>query len=491
MLELAERAVRAALACGAEYADARIVRSAAEELCLRNGALVEGSAPFEFGLGIRVLVQGTFGFAAAPGTHRELADLIPGVARRATRAARDLAATRRRKIELAPLTPSVGEHRTPVAEDPFGVPLEEKLELLRAADAGLAAKVAGEPTGAELVVREARMSFRRAEHWLATSEGTRVHQVLVRSGGGIAATASAGGVVERRSYPNSFGGDYHTGGFEVVRALDLAREAPRVRAEALALSVAPPCPAGRRTLILGPAQLMLQIHESVGHPTELDRALGEEIDLAGASFATVDGLGRMRFGSPLVNLYGDSTEPGGLDTRGFDDEGVPSVAFDIVRDGVFVGYHTSREWAAQVQETASTGTLRAEGWWAPPIVRMTNLSLRPGHGTLAELLASTEDGAIYADTVKMWSIDQRRLNFQFTCEVGYEVVGGKLGRLFRSPTYQGTTPEFWGGCDAIAGPSEWRLHGVPNCGKGNPMQIAEMSHGAAPARFRGVEFVAL
>jgi len=482
MLELAERAVREALAAGADYADARIVRCAREELCLHNGELAEAAAPAEFGLGVRALVNGAFGFAAVPGTHTDLADMTSGVARRATRSARDLSAIRRRKVTLSPPQPMVGDYHTPVSEDPFRVPLEEKLALLAEADAALGAR-------AGIVAREARLSFRRAEHWLATSDGGAAHQVLVRSGGGIMAVAAARGQVETRSYPNSSGGDHHSGGFEVVRGYGLPREAPRVRDEALALCAAPLCPTGRRTLILGTAQLMLQIHESVGHATELDRVLCEELDLAGASFIGLEGLGRQRFGSPLVNLYADSTEPLGLDTRGFDDEGTASRRFDVVRDGVLVGFHTSREWADAHGEAQSRGTLRAEGWHAPAIVRMTNLSLAPGSGSLAELLADTEDGAIFADTVKMWSIDDQRREFQFTCEVGYEVQGGKLGRLLRSPTYRGTTPEFWGACDRIAGAAEWRLHGVANCGKGNPMQLAEMSHGAAPARFRRVEFV--
>jgi TldD protein len=482
MQELAERAVREALEAGADYADARIVRCAREQLCLRNGELAEASAPAEFGLGVRALVNGTFGFAAVPGTHTDLFDKTAGVARRAARAARDLAPTRRRKVTLSPPTPAVGEYHTPMREDPFRVPLEEKLALLAAADDQMRARP-------EIVVREARLSFRRTEHWLATSDGTAVHQVLVRSGGGIVATAAARGQVEQRSYPNSCGGDHHAGGFEVVRAYDLPGAAPRVRDEALALCSAPPCPAGRRTLILGPAQLMVQIHESAGHATELDRVLSEELDLAGASFLGLQGLGHQRFGSPIVNLYSDSTEPLGLDTRGFDDEGTASRRFDVVRNGLLVGFHTSREWASAHGESLSRGALRAEGWHAPAIVRMTNLSLEPGSGTFAELLADTEDGAIFADTVKMWSIDDLRREFQFTCEIGYEVRGGKLGRLVRSPTYRGKTPEFWGACDRIAGASEWRLHGVSDCGKGNPLQLAEMSHGAAPARFRDVELV--
>lgn len=482
MIELAERAVTQALAAGAEYADARIVRLAREDLCLRNGALADAAAPAEFGLGVRALVNGTFGFAAAPGAPRDLADLAPGVARRAVRSARDLAPTRRRPVELAPEPPHVAEWATPVAEDGFALSLEDKLELLHAADAGLGGE-------SEIVVREVRLSLRREEQWTATSSGAAVHQVLVRSGGGIAAVAAAGHEVERRSYPSSLGGNHRGGGFEVLREMDLPGHAERVRDEAIALCFADPCEAGERTLILGSAQLMLQIHESVGHPTELDRVMHEELDLAGGSFAAADGLGSLRYGSPIVDLVADGTLPGGLATRGFDDEAVPARSFDVVRGGRLVGFHTTRDWAHAIGEGASRGNARAEGWYAPPILRMTNLSLRPGRGSLAELLADTEDGAVLADTVKTWSIDSERLEFQFTCEIGYEVAGGRLGRILRSPTYQGSTPAFWASCDAICGPAEWQVFGVPNCGKGNPLQVAEMSHGASPARFRRVRFV--
>ncbi|MDP6840026.1 MAG: TldD/PmbA family protein, partial [Planctomycetota bacterium] len=195
-----------------------------------------------------------------------------------------------------------------------------------------------------------------------------------------------------------------------------------------------------------------------------------------------------RYGSDLVNLVADSTVPGGLDTRGFDDECVPSGSWHVVKDGIFTGYHTSREWAARIGEERSRATARAEGFGNPPIIRITNLSLMPGDWRLDDLIADTEDGVL-CDTVRMWSIDQRRLNFQFTTEIGWEIKNGKLGRMLRSPTYQDTTPEFWNRCDAICDADHWQLWGVPNCGKGNPMQVAEMSHGAAPARFRSVNFV--
>ncbi len=481
MMDVAQKAVREALQAGADQADARVGRISKEDLVLRNGALAEASAPDDFGLGVRVIKDGCWGFAAAPGNAKDLMDVAPGLARRAVKAARDLAATRVKPVSQAPETGQVAEWMTPVEEDPFAVSLADKIELLHSVDAQLQGCD-------ETVAREVGVSLRREEQWQASGEGAALHQILLRTGAGLSSTARANGTVQRRSYPASFGGNYQSGGWEVVRKMDLVANARRIRDEARALCFADRCPAGERTLILGGSQLCLQIHESVGHPTELDRVFGHEVDLAGSSFAMPDLLGS-RYGAERVNLIADSTVPGGLDTRGFDDDGVASQRWPIVNEGIFSGYLTSREWAHKVGDERSRGCSRAESWYDPPIVRITNLSLMPGSGSLDELLASTEDGAIFADTVRSWSIDQRRLNFQFTSEIAYEVQGGKLGRMLRQPTYQGSTPDFWRSCDAICGPEAWELWGVPNCGKGNPMQVAEMSHGAAPARFRDVTFV--
>lgn len=482
MMKVAQAAVEEALKAGADYADARIDRVSREEFTLKNGALEEADAPEDFGLGVRVLKDGAWGFAAAPAAPADVAEVAPGVARRACKAARDVAPARVTAVRLAGEEGHVAEYANPIGEDPFKVPLEHKIGLLREADRAMQGRD-------ETVVRVASLSLRREEQWQASSEGAAVHQVLVRSGAGISNTAATDGQVETRSYPNSFGGNYLAAGWEHVEALDLPGNGERIRDEAIALCHADPCPEGRRTLILGGGQLMLQIHESVGHPNELDRVFGHEVDLAGSSFATTEKLGTFTYGSEHVNLVADSTVPGGLDTRGFDDECVESGRWHVVEKGRFVGYHTSREWAERIGEERSRGTSRAEGWYNPPIIRITNLSLMPGTWGLDELLADTEDGAIFADTVKMWSIDQRRLNFQFTCEIGWEIQGGKLGRMLRRPTYQGSTPEFWRGCDAVCNEEHWQLWGVPNCGKGNPMQVAEMSHGAAPARFRDVVFL--
>lgn len=482
MQKIAQLAVDEALRAGADYADARVQRLALEELTMRNGSLVGADAPESFGLGVRVLKDGAWGFAAAPGNHADLSEVAPGLARRAVKTGRDLARLRRKPVTLAPLGVQVGEWQTPVEEDPFAVSLEEKLGIMRKADESLQGRD-------EVVSRVVHIGLRREEQWQASSEGAQVHQVLIRTGGGLCATASAHGVVEHRSYPAAFSGNFISGGFEILRAMDLPGNGPRMRDEAADLCSAPLCPTGPQTLILGGSQLCLQIHESVGHPTELDRVLGHEVDLAGSSFATRNHLAQLRYGSDRVNLQADSTLPGGLDTRGWDDDCVPSGSWPIVKEGLFKGYQTNRETAHAIDEGSSRGCSRAESWYDPPIVRITNLSLQPGDMSFDELLADTEDGAIFADSVRTWSIDQRRVNFQFTCEIAREVRGGKLGRLLRRPTYQGVTTEFWNACDAICSADHFELWGVANCGKGNPMQVAEMTHGASPARFRGVEFI--
>ncbi len=477
-MKLAKAAVDAALAAGADYADARVNHTVHEELCVQNGSVAAAEAPEDSGVGIRVMKAGCWGFAAAnAGSESEVNEL----AKRALRVADDLSPARTEPIRLAPLESGAASWETPFEIDPFEVSLEDKLALLNEAEASM--------RGAEeTVVKSAEMSMRREEQWMASSDGAELYQKLMRCGAGISTTAAKNGTAQRRSYPASFGGNPRSAGFEHIESLDLSAHGERMRDESVLLCEAEPCPAGERDLILMGNQLMLQIHESVGHPNELDRVFGHEVDLAGSSFATTEKLGSFQYGSELVNLVADSTIPGGLDTRGFDDDGVASQRWHVVEKGIFKGYHTSREWADRIDESASRGTNRAEGWYNPPIIRITNLSLMPGEWELDDLIADTEDGVLL-DTVKMWSIDQRRLNFQFTSEIGWEIKNGKRGKILRDPTYQGTTPEFWRSCDAICNESHWNLWGVANCGKGNPMQVAEMSHGASPARFRKMTFV--
>jgi TldD protein len=266
---------------------------------------------------------------------------------------------------------------------------------------------------------------------------------------------------------------------------DLPGNAWRVAEEAAELLRAKPCPSGVTTVVLDGSQVALQIHESCGHAIELDRVLGTEAAFAGTSFLTTDKLGGFMYGSPFVNITADATIPGGLGTFGYDDEGVPAHSTPVVRDGLFVGYLTSRESAAALGQT-SNGAMRASGWNRIPLIRMTNVNLDPGTWTFDDLIADTEDG-IYMETNRSWSIDDRRLNFQFGTEIAREIKNGKLGALIKNATYTGITPQFWGSCDAVCNRDHWVVWGTPNCGKGQPEQVAHTGHGAAPARYRNVQ----
>jgi TldD protein len=338
-----------------------------------------------------------------------------------------------------------------------------------------------------VTVTVARFQAVRTHKLFASTEGALCEQLIVECGGGLVAVAMNGDESQTRSFPTWHGGHMEQAGYEHFASLDLAGEAPRVAAEAAALLTAPPCPSGRTTLILAGDQLGTQIHESIGHAVELDRVLGFEASYAGTSFVAAEALGSLQFGSEQVNVTADATHPGGLGSYRWDDEGVEAHAVPIVRDGVLTGFLSSRETAAQIGIERSGGCMRADGFARQPIVRMTNVSLEPGEaGTLDELIAATEHGLLI-DTNRSWSIDDRRLQFQFATELCREIRGGELGRLYRNGSYAGVTPQFWGTLDAVCGPAEWRLWGLTNCGKGEPGQIMEVSHGAAPARFRDVQ----
>jgi TldD protein len=239
--------------------------------------------------------------------------------------------------------------------------------------------------------------------------------------------------------------------------------------------------------VLGGEQLALQVHESVGHAVELDRMLGYEASYAGTSWAPVDGAGSLRYGSEAMSITADATLPGGLGSYRWDDEGVPAQPIAIVRGGVMEGFLSNRESAAEIGLERSGGCARAEGFARQPIVRMTNVNLDPGEGgSLDELLSGVERG-IYIDANRSWSIDSRRLHFQFGGEAAWEIVDGQLGRLLRDPVYSGVTPTFWGSLDAVCSAGEWQLVSLTDCGKGEPGQVARVSHGCAPARFRDVQ----
>jgi TldD protein len=367
--------------------------------------------------------------------------------------------------------------------DPFAMPLDEHLDFLMSIDETLRS-VEG------ITLAEANLNFRRYEQWFYSSEGAAIHQTRHVTGAGFNVYSFAGSEIQKRSYPNSFGGQYQNRGYELVKELDLPGNAKRIAEECVALHKADACPQGRMDLVLDSSQLGLQIHESIGHPIELDRVLGMEANFAGTSFLTLDKLRTLRYGSDLVNVVADATEAHGpgLGTFAYDDEGVQAQSTKIITNGLFTGYLTSRETATMVGDARSNGTMRAEGWHRIPIIRMTNVSILPGEKPLSpdQLISSTDSG-IFMQTNRSWSIDDKRYNFQFGCEAAWEIKGGKLGRMFKNPSYSGITTEFWNSMDAICSREHWRLWGTPNCGKAQPTQTMGTGHGASPARFRQVK----
>jgi TldD protein len=476
MKDLALEALGAVAGRGVSYADARALEIRERDVSTKNGKTGHVSSSESQGIGIRVLASGCWGFASTDDLTRE------GVARAAALAleiARAGTAARKQEVALAPEEKYEATWVSPCAIDPFSVPVDRNLAHLLAVDAELRRH-----TGVSLA--EASMHFERRRQVFASTLGSLIDQTRHSSGAGFSALSYKDGEIQRRSYPNSFGGQYQLKGYELVDELRLLENAPRVAEEAVALHAADQCPEGEFDLILESSQLGLQIHESIGHPIELDRVLGSEANYAGMSFLTLDKLGRLQYGSPIVNVVCDARiEHGpGLGTFAFDDEGVPAQGTDIIREGQFVGYMTSRETAAAVGEKRSNGCMRADGWGRLPLIRMTNVSLRPGRESLEEVFGA--DHAIYMETNRSWSIDDKRYNFQFGCEIAWEMRAGKRVRMLKNPSYSGITTEFWNACAAIAGPQHWTLWGVPNCGKGQPEQVMGTGHGASPARFRKI-----
>jgi TldD protein len=405
-------------------------------------------------------------------------DAADEVAAEAVRVAKASAIVHGPRADIGPPQASSGTYKTPVQKDPFAVSLDDKITLLLRVNEQM-------QSVPHIVSAEGNLYCQREDKIFANSEGAYIEQELYETGCGVEATAVDEGEVQNRSYPNSVGRHQGTEGWEFIERYDLAGNAQRVAEEARELLTAKTQEPGTTTVILDGSQVALQIHESCGHPIELDRVLGTEAAFAGMSFLTTDKLGNFMYGSPAINMTADATIPGGLGTFGFDDEGIAAQSTPIVREGLFVGYLTSRETAASLGQR-SNGAMRASGWNRIPLIRMTNVSLEPGTWTLADMIADTDDG-IYMETNRSWSIDDKRLNFQFGTEIGREIKHGKLGALVKNATYTGITPRFWGSCDAVANRDEWVVWGTPNCGKGQPEQVAHTGHGAAAARFRNVQ----
>jgi TldD protein len=408
---------------------------------------------------------------------------IEATAGRAVEIAKASAKVKQEDVKLVPEKPATADWTTPHKIDPFTISIEQNLALLQKIDGELRS-VKG------VTLAETNLNFRREEQWFFSSEGADIHQTKYTTGAGYVAYAFAGSEIQKRSYPNSFGGQWQNKGYELIDELKLVENARRIGEEAVALHGADQCPQGVFDIILESSQLGLQIHESVGHPIELDRVLGMEANFAGTSFLTLEKLHTLKYGSEIVNVVADARQEHGpgLGTFAFDDEGVPAQCTPIISNGLFTGYLSSRETAALIGLRRSGGTLRAESWNRLPIIRMTNISILPGEEplTLEQLIASTDHGILF-QTNRSWSIDDKRYNFQFGTEIGWEIKNGKRDRMLKNPSYSGITTEFWNSMDGICSRDEWTLWGTPNCGKGQPQQVMGTGHGASPARFRRVK----
>ena len=475
MRDLALKALDAATRRGVTYADVRVEDARERHVSTKNGKPGNVASYDSRGVGIRVIAGGCWGFAATD-------DISTRGVERAAALAVEIALSgalaKKADLSLAPEDAHQAVWTSECRIDPFTISLEENLRLLTAVDDEMRRTDGVTLTETSLILTKKRQFF-------ASSIGSLIDQTRITTGAGFACYSFNDGELQKRSYPNSFGGQYQLKGYELIDELDLLRHAPRVAEEAVALHSADACPEGSFDLIVDSSQLGLQIHESIGHPIELDRVLGSEANYAGMSFLTLDKLNTLRYGSDIVNVVSDArvAHGPGLGTFAFDDEGVPAQCQPIISNGQFTGYLTSRETAASVGASRSNGAMRAESWSRLPLIRMTNCSLLPGEQSLDEVFS---DG-IYMETNRSWSIDDKRYNFQFGCEIGWEIRDGKRVRMLKNPTYSGISTEFWNNCAAIAGPEHWTLWGVPNCGKGQPEQTMGTGHGASPARFRNIK----
>ena len=475
MFDFCDKVLNYAELLGASYADIRIIIRDIESLYTKNGKLENYSINNIEGFGVRVICDNGWGFASSSNLD---SSQIEKTVRKAVSIAKASSKVRKEPIILSKDPPFQDRWASTYLIDPFTVPFDNKLQTLLEIDEILR----NEPS---VKIAEGYMEFRREHKYFASSENARILQTTIVSGAGYSATAVGNEDVQTRSYPMSFGGQYMQMGWELVESLKLKENAQRVASEAAALLNAKEPEPKVRDLIIGGEQLSLQIHESCGHPSELDRVLGYEENYAGSSFITVDKYRNLHYGSHKVNIVADSTLPNGLGTFGYDDDGVRAQRFFVVKNGLYQNYLTNRELAYTINEDRSRGCSRADNFSSVPIIRMINLSLLPGDDKFEDIIAATEDG-LYVDGIKTWSIDQMRLNFQFTCQIGYLIKNGKMIEMVKNPTYQGITPNFWQSCDMIASEEYWKPWGVINCGKGQPGQVMMMTHGAAPARFKNV-----
>jgi TldD protein len=474
---LADAALRRARELGATFAELRLMQTDAESLFVREEMVQGIDASSSSGCAVRVLAEGSWGFAAS-------AEVTPSsvvrLAEQAVALARGQAGWRLRPVEIESLPAHQGRWEMPLETDPFSLSLEEKTDDLLA--------ITRAALGRRANFCQAHLSSVRERKWLANSVGTRVEQSRVRIHPGFSVTVidpRTGAFASRASLAPPRGA-----GYEHVTTWPFAAEAALAVDQAREKLAAPSVEPGKKDLVIAPSNLWLTIHETVGHPTELDRALGLEANFAGTSFCTPDKLDQLRYGSDLVTIRADRTAAQGLATVAWDDDGVATAGkeFPIIERGLFRNFQMALGQAARIGRDSSNGCAFADRFDSFPIQRMPNISLQPGPDpavTAADLIAGVEDG-IFIEGNGSWSIDQQRYNFQFTGQVFHRIRHGKLDGMLRDVAYQGNSVEFWNACDGLGGAPTYELGGAFNCGKGQPGQIAPVSHGAVPARFRRV-----
>ncbi len=455
-----------------QYADIRFEEIHSHDLRLRNESVDSNRMSVQIGYGVRVLKNGSWGFASTNNIEQKS---VEETVKQAVQLAEIAAKVSTQNIQLASI-PVVEDFVESVAAiDPFEVSLEEKIEYLKEASSVM--KIPS------VFLREASMSFRKLHKFFLSTEDSFIEQTRHETGCGITAFArSDQGEFQSRSYPNAFGGDYSTFGYEFVTKTDLVGNALQCAQEAVALSNAPLCPSGTKDIIIMGNQMALQIHESIGHPAELDRVMGSEAAYAGTSYMTRDKCGVFQLASPIVNITADATVPGAFGSFGYDDEGVKAQKVYLIKKGILEGYLNSRETAYKTGDQPM-GAMRADGYWNYPLIRMTSINLLPGDQSLQQMISDIDDGILF-DGIKSWSIDDRRMNFQFGSQYGRIIRKGNLQEVVKNPTYMGESPTFWKSCDAIGDESHYHIYGVPNCGKGEPGQLMKLSHGTSPVRFR-------
>ncbi|MBW4697008.1 MAG: TldD/PmbA family protein [Aphanocapsa lilacina HA4352-LM1] len=478
--ELAALAIDRLRRTGCEYGEVRFTGEHTQRLTARDRSMDELSERRSSGFGVRVLLDGAWGFAAS---HRLGAEQVERTVALAVETARASRLAQNTRVRLVPVVPERGSYITPIKVDPFSVPVEKKAQLLLEINEQLLRY-------GDQGIRKVRsfLRFGREEKLFASTEGALIEQTIYRSYPGFSCTAVANGDAQERSYerpPLNIG-------YEHIDAADLMAQTERVATEAIQKVRAPRGPQGvRSTLLLKPSHLFLTIHESVGHPTELDRVYGYEANFAGTSFATTDKLGALRYAASGVNFRADRTQEGGRATCGWDDEGVPAQSWRVVEDGILVDYLTDRETACRLGRAASNGCAFADSWANVPMVRIPNLGLEPGAdggaltATLAEMIADTEAG-ILIDGIGSYSIDQQRRNFQFGGDAFWKIEKGRIVHMFKDVTYCAMTTDFWNRVDALGPQRELEQWGTDICGKGEPMQIAQMSHACVPVRVRDI-----